>query len=85
MLRQDTAEVEVDDQLSFIEQPEAIIARDVRKLRTKEIPVVKIRWARRPVEEATWEIERDMRTQYPHLFDTPGTFLSLTFGGKSPI
>ena len=85
VLRQDTAEVEVDDQLSLIEQPEAIITRDVRKLRTKEIPVVKVRWAGRPVEEATWEIERDMRTQYPHLFDTPGTSLTLTFGGKSPI
>ena len=43
VLRQDTAEVEVDDQLSFIDQPEAIIARDMRKLRTKEIPVLKVR------------------------------------------
>ncbi|WMV46816.1 hypothetical protein MTR67_040201 [Solanum verrucosum] len=50
-----------DKDLKYKEEPIAILDRDVRKLRTKEIKSVKVQWKHRPVEEATWEIERDMR------------------------
>ncbi|WMV47023.1 hypothetical protein MTR67_040408 [Solanum verrucosum] len=44
----------------YEEELVAILDRDVRKLRTKEIKSVKVQWKHRPVEEATWEIEKDM-------------------------
>ncbi|WMV16380.1 hypothetical protein MTR67_009765, partial [Solanum verrucosum] len=53
--------VELDDCLTFVEEPVAILARDVRRLRSTAILVVKVRWRHRPVEEATWETEQEMR------------------------
>ncbi|WMV23718.1 hypothetical protein MTR67_017103, partial [Solanum verrucosum] len=49
-------------------EPIAILDCDVRKLRTNEIKTVKVQSKHRPVEEATWEIERDMGDKYPQLF-----------------
>ncbi|KAK4710034.1 hypothetical protein R3W88_004547 [Solanum pinnatisectum] len=43
----------LDKDLQYEEEPIAILDRDVRKLRTKEIKSVKIQWKHRPVEEAT--------------------------------
>ena len=65
--------VELDDRLTFVEEPVAILARDVRRLRSRAIPVVKVRWRHRPVEEATWETEQEMREQFPSLFEPSGT------------
>ncbi|WMV52715.1 hypothetical protein MTR67_046100 [Solanum verrucosum] len=53
--------VELDDRLTFVEEPVDILARDVRKLRSRAIHVVKVRWRHRPIEEATWETEQEMR------------------------
>ncbi|XP_059292580.1 uncharacterized protein LOC132046051 [Lycium ferocissimum] len=58
----------LDENLSYEEEPIAILDRQVRKLRTKEIASVKVQWKDRPVEEATWETEADMRSRYPQLF-----------------
>ncbi|KAH0724552.1 hypothetical protein KY284_000417 [Solanum tuberosum] len=61
--------VELDDHLTFVEEPVAILARDVRRLRSRAIPVVKVRWRHRPVEKATWETEQEMREQFPGSFE----------------
>ncbi|WMV24437.1 hypothetical protein MTR67_017822 [Solanum verrucosum] len=50
----------LDKHLQYEEEPIAFLDRDVRRLRTKEIKFVKVQWNHRSVEEATWEIERDM-------------------------
>ncbi|XP_055822091.1 uncharacterized protein LOC129890593 [Solanum dulcamara] len=55
------------------EEPVAILDREVRKLRSREIASVKVQWRNPPVEESTWEIEADMRGKYPHLFIESGT------------
>ncbi|WMV18795.1 hypothetical protein MTR67_012180 [Solanum verrucosum] len=65
--------VELDDRLTFVEEPVAILARDVRRLHSRAIPIVKVRWRHRPVEEATWETEHEMRVQSPGLFEHSGT------------
>ena len=39
-------------------------------LRSKTIPLVKVRLRNHTKEEATWEREDLMRAQYPHLFST---------------
>ena len=62
-----------DENLSYEEEPVAILDREIRKLRSREIASIKVQWKNRPVEEATWEKERDMPERYPHLFTYSGT------------
>ena len=63
----------LDNNLSYEEEPVAILDREVRKLRSREIASIKVQCKNRPVEEATWEKEADMREKYPHLFTDSGT------------
>ncbi|KAL0561346.1 hypothetical protein IC582_001771 [Cucumis melo] len=61
--------LQFSENLSYEEQPVEVLAREVKKLRSREIPLVKILWQNHGVEEATWEKEEDMRAQYPELFE----------------
>ena len=61
-------EAELDQTLSYIEQPIQILDRKEKQLRTKTIPLVKVQWSRHGTEEATWETEANMRHKYPELF-----------------
>ncbi|KAA0051745.1 hypothetical protein IC582_028278 [Cucumis melo] len=61
--------LEIDENLSYTEQPVEVLAREVKTLRNKEIPLVKVLWHNHRVEEATWEREDDMRSRYPDLFE----------------
>ncbi|KAA3480029.1 DNA/RNA polymerases superfamily protein [Gossypium australe] len=61
-------EIEVKPDLSFEEEPVEILDRDVKVLRRKTVPLVKVLWQNYGFEEATWEPEEAMRQQYPHLF-----------------
>ncbi|XP_073118548.1 uncharacterized protein [Henckelia pumila] len=54
--------------LSYEEIPIQILDTQVRKLRNKEIKMVKVLWRNQLVEEATWETEQDMRSRYPEVF-----------------
>nr|XP_025887758.1 uncharacterized protein LOC104648458 isoform X3 [Solanum lycopersicum]XP_025887759.1 uncharacterized protein LOC104648458 isoform X3 [Solanum lycopersicum] len=68
----DAVITELGPDLTFKEEPIAILDRQVRKLRTKEIASVKVQWKHRSVREATWETESDMRARYPQLFEASG-------------
>ena len=59
--------------MSYEEEPVAILDREVRKLRSREIASIKVQWKNRPVEESTWEKEADMQERYPHIFNDSGT------------
>ena len=59
--------VELGQDLTFEEEPIAILDRKIRKLRTKEIASVKVQWKHLSVGEATWETESDKRARYPQL------------------
>ncbi|XP_028553558.1 uncharacterized protein LOC114580381 [Dendrobium catenatum] len=61
-------DVEIQENLQYKEVPELILAYDVRKLRNKQILMVKVQWKHRTAREVTWEKESDMRQSYPHLF-----------------
>ena len=63
----------LDENLSYEEEPVAILDREVRKLRSKEIASIKVQWKNQPVEESTWEKEADMQERYPHHFTDSGT------------
>ncbi|KAI5339223.1 hypothetical protein L3X38_018495 [Prunus dulcis] len=60
--------VELEEDLSYEEQPVQILDRKEQMLRSRSIPVVKVLWRSRTVEEATWEPEAQMRAKYPYLF-----------------
>ncbi|KAL4022996.1 hypothetical protein IC575_016743 [Cucumis melo] len=61
--------LKIDENLSYTEQPVEVLAREVKTLRNKEIPLVKVLWRNHRVEEATWEREDDMKSRYPELFE----------------
>ncbi|KAG8487764.1 hypothetical protein CXB51_018053 [Gossypium anomalum] len=63
-----TEDIEVRPDLSYEEEPVQILAREVKELRNKKVPLVKVLWRNHNVEEATWEPEETMRVRYPHLF-----------------
>ena len=55
--------------LTYEEEPMEILAHEVKELRNKKIPLVKVLWRNHKTEEATWESEETMRQQYPQLFN----------------
>ncbi|GJR94257.1 putative reverse transcriptase domain-containing protein [Tanacetum coccineum] len=48
-------EVKIDDKLHFVEEPMEIMDREVKKLKKRRIPIVKVRWNSRRGPEFTWE------------------------------
>ncbi|KAK6120997.1 hypothetical protein DH2020_045267 [Rehmannia glutinosa] len=57
------------ENLSYTERPIRIIDQQIRQLRKREIPMVKVVWQNHNRgEDATWEMEEDMRNKYPELF-----------------
>nr|GEV04993.1 putative reverse transcriptase domain-containing protein [Tanacetum cinerariifolium] len=64
-------EIEIDENMHFVEEPTEIIQRDVKKLKRRRIPLVKVRWNSRQGAEYTWERGDQFRKKYPHLFTEP--------------
>ena len=62
--------IQLTSDLAFEEQPLRIVDRQVKRLRNKDIPTVKVIWGHHSDKEATWEMEADMKAKYPHLFNT---------------
>ena len=50
------------------EGPVRVLDREVKKLRNKEIPLVKIQWKHQDRDEVSWELELEMREKFPFLF-----------------
>ena len=72
--------IEVNDDLSYIEEPIQIVDSRIKQLRNRRIPMVKVLWRNHSQEEATWETEEHMKRDYPHLFHVPG---KLKFWGQN--
>ncbi|GJV63013.1 putative reverse transcriptase domain-containing protein [Tanacetum coccineum] len=64
-------EIEIDENLRFVKEPIKIVERDVKELKQRRIPLVKVRWNSRQGAEYTWEHEDQFRMKYPHLFSEP--------------
>ncbi|XP_016717797.1 uncharacterized protein [Gossypium hirsutum] len=56
-------EIKVRPDLTFEEEPVQILDHDVKVLRKKSIPLVKMLWRNYSIEEATWKLEDLMRQQ----------------------
>ncbi|GAU50497.1 hypothetical protein TSUD_242400 [Trifolium subterraneum] len=60
--------IDMQPDLTYQPDPIRIVDRDVKALRNKEIPVVKVEWSQAPDCEFTWELESEMMKNYPYLF-----------------
>ncbi|GJR71388.1 reverse transcriptase domain-containing protein [Tanacetum coccineum] len=61
-------EIQIDGKLNFVEEPVEIMDREVKQLKQRRIPIIKVRWNSRRGPEFTWECEDQFRSKYPHLF-----------------
>ena len=64
-----TETIELRPNLTYEEEPVEILAREVKELQNKKIPLVKVLWRNHKTKEATWESEETMRQQYPQLLN----------------
>ncbi|GKC13926.1 hypothetical protein Tco_1010708 [Tanacetum coccineum] len=62
-------EIQLHDNLHFIEEPVEIVNREVKRLKQSLSPIVKVRWNSRRGPKFTWEREDQFRDKYPHLFE----------------
>ena len=63
-------DIQVQSDFTYDEEPKAILTREVKQLRNKQVPLVKVLWQYHGIEEATWEPELTMRAQYLQLFNS---------------
>ena len=61
--------IELRPNLTYEEEPVEILAREVKELQNKRIPLVKVLWRNHKKEKATWKSEETMRQQYQKLFN----------------
>ena len=72
-------DIEVQDGVTYEEQPVRILDTKEKVIRNKIIRLVKVLWQHHGVEEATCEPELEIREKYPHLFATRGKFRGRNF------
>ncbi|GJX00377.1 putative reverse transcriptase domain-containing protein [Tanacetum coccineum] len=60
--------VHIDDTLQFMEEPIEIMEQEIKRLKQRRIPLVKVRWNSWRDPEFTWEREDSFKKKYPHLF-----------------
>ena len=65
----DLSDLDLQPDMSTVELPVQILARETKQLRNKVIPLVKVQWSSRGVEESSWEREEDMRRDFLQLFE----------------
>ncbi|GKA43289.1 putative reverse transcriptase domain-containing protein [Tanacetum coccineum] len=58
-------EIKVDKTLHFVEEPVEIMEREIKKLKRRNIALVKVRWNSKRGPEFTWEHEDQMRIKHP--------------------
>jgi hypothetical protein len=61
-------DLQVQEDLTYIEKPTQILETADRVTRRNTIRMCKIKWGHHSEEEATWEREDDLRAKYPELF-----------------
>ncbi|GKE88913.1 putative reverse transcriptase domain-containing protein, partial [Tanacetum coccineum] len=64
-------EIEIDENMRSTEEPIKIVERDVKNLKRRRIPLVKVCWNSRQGPEFTWEREDQFQKKYLHLFSKP--------------
>nr|CAD1822804.1 unnamed protein product [Ananas comosus var. bracteatus] len=66
----DFTQLELGEDLRYVERPVRILARETKEFRNRMIPYLKVQWSHHEEREATCEPETVMREFYPYLFET---------------
>jgi hypothetical protein len=61
-------ELNVNEDLTYSEYPIRILETSRRITRSKVINMCKVQWSHHSEDEATWEREDELRTEFPQLF-----------------
>ena len=56
-------DVQVQSDFPYDEESISILAREVKQLRNKQVPLVKVLWQHHGMKETTWELKSTMRAQ----------------------
>ncbi|GKF57517.1 hypothetical protein Tco_0171054, partial [Tanacetum coccineum] len=78
-------EVKINDKLHFVEEPMEIMDREVKKLKRRRIPIVKVRWNSRRGPEFIWEREDEMKRKYSQLFASYGLGRATEISGRNSL
>ena len=57
----------VDAEGVLCPEPEAILQRRMKKIHNRAVTEVLVHWQDTLIEDATWELLRNLQQQYPHL------------------
>ncbi|XP_015932050.1 uncharacterized protein LOC107458354 [Arachis duranensis] len=60
--------IQVREDLTLPVIPVRIDDTNIKRLRRKEVSLVKVAWSQAGIEEHTWELESNMQKDCPHLF-----------------
>jgi hypothetical protein len=63
-----TEDLEVQEDLTYIEKPTQIPETVDKVTRISTIRMCKVKWGQHSEEEGTWEREDDLKVKYPELF-----------------
>ena len=61
-------QIEVQEDLTYVEKPIRILEIDERRTRNRVIRFCKVQWSNHSEEESTWEREDELKSANPHLF-----------------
>lgn len=59
-------EIEISPDLTFVQQPIRIVATQVKHLRNKDVPLVKVQWSANP-KDCSWETREHIERHHPDL------------------
>ena len=60
--------IQLKEDLTFCVPSARIVDKSSRQLQNKTMLLVKVAWRKEGVEDYTWELESDMKKEYPELF-----------------
>ena len=64
-------DLEISPDLSMVQNPIRVLASEVKRLRNKVVPLVKIQWSANP-KDCTWETKEFIERSYPGFLSTSG-------------
>nr|CAH66143.1 OSIGBa0114M03.1 [Oryza sativa] len=63
-------QIEVQEDLTYVEKPIRILGIDERRTRNRVIRFCKVQWSNHSEEESTWEREDELKSAHPYLFSS---------------
>jgi hypothetical protein len=64
-------DLDAKENLSYQEHPVRILETSERVTRNKRINMCKVQWSHHTEDEATWEREEELKTEFPSIFSDP--------------